>query len=198
MTREMRKRRGRLPITATRRVRRTVAAGGAAMALGSAAVGGGAPPAEAWHEEALPPVLRSQDWRMCPGWTEGQHAVTAFNWAIGQWDPHPELTVTANCSGFNVYYQAASYPEGWLGNNVCEVWRSDGDCDAVTMALNARILDATADPLFEWKQTACHELGHTAALGHRDPDTTSCLAVATTSVAADVHDYEAIANTYPR
>jgi hypothetical protein len=182
----------------TPRLSRAVIAGGSAMILGSAALGTGTvEPAAASHAEVFP-VLGSQEWRICaPGFSPPSLPAVSVAHAVGQYDPHPELAVFETCTDMNVFIQSASYAEGWWGLTECWEW-GPVDCNSMWIGLNSRILDATADPLHEWKQTACHEVGHVAGLGHRDPDLTSCMASATASAGIDQHDRDAISDTYPR
>jgi hypothetical protein len=188
---------GHRPTTGAR-LRTTLVAGSSALLLGSAALAvGDAGPAEAWHQEVYP-VLNTPNWTLCaPGYSPPSRPAVAVNWATAVWDQHPELTVTQVCGGFNVFVQSFSYAEDWFGLNVCETW-SGPDCTGMSIYLNARVIDATADPVHEWKQTACHEVGHIAGLGHRDPELTSCMASATASAGPDQHDFDDVAATYPR
>ena len=75
-------------------------------------------------------------------------------------------------------------------------WRLDCTWDYIE--LNARTLSEAEDPDHEWYQTACHEVGHVAGLGHRDGAGTTCMDSYTASISLDQHDIDAIANTYPR
>lgn len=199
MTPEMWRRSDRSTTGGAQRVRRTVVAGGTAVVLGTAALAAGsASPAAADHEFDMPPVLHSPNWIVCAAGVGGGLPAQSVSHAIAVWDPAPDVTVTAGCPNMNVFVQATAYAEEWWGRNDCWVWRSDGDCDGVVISLNSRILDSVPNRAFEWKQTACHEMGHTAALGHRDTELTTCMASGTASINPDAHDLAAIDATYPR
>lgn len=182
-----------------RKVVRTVVLGGSAVAMGGLVMG---TPAHADHAEgAVTGVLDTTDWRVCN--MTGAFGISELSkdTAIALWNNSSELNVVDACTSNNVYWFAQWSPESWYGATICAAWHSGGDCAAKQITMNTRRLDAAADPTWQWKKTACHEMGHVGGLGHRDGEPGSCMASgAAPPIVAypDDHDYAAIEDTYPR
>lgn len=190
--------------TGTRRLPKAVLAGGSAMIMGGASlVVGPSVPAGATHGgTANSGILNTTNWVICaPGYAPPSRPAVGVNWGTAVWDAHPELSVVQVCGGFNVFVQSASYVETWFGNTTCP-GGLDGarNCASKFVALNARTIDATPDPVTQWKKTACHEFGHVGGLNHQFTNN-SCMTQGQAPpilAVPDTHDNDAIAATYPR
>jgi hypothetical protein len=196
--------RSRAAESRTRRVPRTLVAGGAALVLGGASQMAGNAPAEATHAGlANSGILNTTNWRIYETlpWPPGSLPVTGVAWGTAVWDAHPELSVVRTFTNSNIFYHAAPSPETWFGNTTCPGGLdARRNCAAKSVQMNNRTLDAAADPTTQWKKTACHEFGHVGGLQHQFTNN-SCLtqgAAPPIIPLPDAHDNAAIADTYPR
>jgi hypothetical protein len=195
----------------TRRLSRAVIAGGSAMVLGGAALAAGATPAAASHDHDHPSgPLNSPTWRVCQDDTPTFGGIVAVNWAVALYNSHADLDVArlegtgSAClsqSGANVFVVDEYWADTMDHFTVCYSPGGPANCHLKVVGLNATLNDAAADPVAQWKKSACHEFGHVAGLGDRSDAfyTGSCMLPGTAPPVAqipDAHDMDAIAVTY--
>lgn len=110
----------------------------------------------------------------------------------------PEIDVRVHDS----YYGRTGSWEGYAGMANCQEdeWWFDGDCDVYRVRYNLSY--AAGYSYASWQSLACHELGHTANLGHRsiasDADNNSCMRnqIGYQRPRFDTHDINSINATF--
>ncbi|MBO9524015.1 MAG: hypothetical protein J7518_20965 [Nocardioidaceae bacterium] len=107
-----------------------------------------------------------------------------------------DMTATFEGSGDVDIYDADYGNTSWFGRTSCPDgvnWLT-GNCDVFKVQFNTRTM--TGRSAGDWLSLGCHELGHTAGLGHRaasnDVDDNSCMRSEIWPRSFDGHDIDAI------
>jgi hypothetical protein len=107
-----------------------------------------------------------------------------------------QMNATFTGSGDVEIYDGNYGDTSWFGITECQSGYNwiNGNCDVFKVRFNTAQM--AGHSLNHWKSLGCHELGHTAGLGHRvagnDSDDNSCMRTPIWPLSYDAHDIAAI------
>lgn len=117
-------------------------------------------------------------------------------WGRDQLNRADDMTATFEGSGDVDIYDGRYGDTNWAGLTSCPRgvnWLT-GNCDVFKVQFNLDTMTGRSSS--DWISLGCHELGHTAGLGHRyasnDADNNSCMRTTIWPKSLDGHDVDAI------